>query len=71
MKLEIYFTDKEVHEFLLSKGYVPINKKKVINHGPYGKLEDVIIEKWVRSIDGSEWPLQEKFNELLKKKLLT
>jgi len=70
MKLDLYFTEKEINDFLISKGYTPINKKRVLNYGPYDKLEDVIIEKWVKDIDGSEHRLEDKFEALIKKRLL-
>lgn len=71
MKLELYFSDEEIDSFLMGNGYVPFTKKEVIYHGPYDKLKDVVVKRWVRGLDGSEFILEDKFNELIKKKLLT
>ena len=70
MKLEIYFTEEEIESFLMKKGFKTFIKTETLTHGPYGKLESEIEVKYVSNLIGVETKQIEKFNQLMKKRLL-
>jgi hypothetical protein len=70
MELTLYFTEEEIEDFLMKKGFKTFIKTETISHGPYGKQEYDVEVKYVTNLIGTEFTQKEAFDKLLKKRLL-